>query len=359
MVSEAEIQTLFEAIDVNHDGVVTLDGLSARIWGSSSGDVAPEPESDFLPGPHVQISTHSSPSPASHRKKKKRKSSKHFPWQDSKLAERTDVKRPPAEQQQAKPEAGSTGARLPPKMRPISASAAHSPRSRRTSQRTEKAQERSQTNEESDRANGRRRARVDRMTNHKPRSTVYDLEKEPHAYWSQLKIEQNRRAAERGYATSEASFATAESSARGTEIESKLTWQSPSGNTDKWHLGLSSLDPEDLPPKEQFDNASRSPARPMPSSGFGQKTTPKRAPLARSSTLNETEVEALAADELMGGGAEVLEASIRSSSPTSNADGLGLRRLSSAAGMGSPRERELTVRPMHRAVRCLLHCCFD
>jgi hypothetical protein len=310
----------------------------------------------------VQISVYGSPSPASNRKKKKRKSSKHFPWQDSKLAARTDAKRPSEEQQQGKPAAGSKGARLPPKMRPISASAAHSPRSRRTSQGIENAQERSQTNEASDRANGLRRARVDRTTNHKPRSTVYDLEKEPHSYWSQLKIEQNRRAAERGYATSEASFATVESSARATEIESTLTWQSPSGNTDKWHLGLSSLDPEDLPPKEQFDNASRSPARPMPSSGFGQKTTPKRAPLARSSTPNEAEAEAeaeaLATEELMGGGAQVLEASIRSSSPTSNADGLGLRRLSSAAGMGSPRERELTVRPTYRAIRCFPYCRF-
>jgi hypothetical protein len=343
MVSDDEIQTLFEAIDVSKNGVVTLDGLSACIWGSSGGDVVPEPESESRPGPHVEIPQYGTPSPVSNRKKKKKKkkSNTHLPWQDSKLAERTDAKRPSAEQQQGKLAAGSAGPRLPPKMRPISASTAHSPQSKRTSQGTENAQERSQT-EASDKANGRRRARMNQMATHKPRSTVYHLEKEPHAYWSQLKTEQNRRAAERGYAASDASFATADSSARGTEVESKLTWQSPSGNTDRWHLGLSSLDPDDLPPKEQFDNASRSPARPTPSSGFGQKTTPNRAPLARSST--PTEAEVLAADALMGGGAEVLEASIRSSSPTSNADGLGLRRLSSAAGMGSPRERELMVR---------------
>jgi hypothetical protein len=42
---------------------------------------------------------------------------------------------------------------------------------------------------------------------------------------------------------------------------------------------------------------------------------------------------------LMGGGMPARDAN-RAPSPTS----LGIRRLSSAAGMGSPRERELTVR---------------
>ena len=272
------------------------------------------------PGSRVQIPGHEKRSPAPIRTKKK-KPSENFPWQDSKLAERTDVKRPSAEQERVKT------ARLPPKMRPVSASTAHSsPRPGRAPQEKENAR----AEDAAETANGRRRARADQMIQHQPRLTVYHREKEPDGLWSHLKIERNRRAAERGYATSEASFETADKSAGGTAKESKSTWQSPSSSADKWHLGLSSLSPEELPPKEQFDNFARSPARPTPSSRFSQKTTPNKTPLVAEAAEELT---------LMGGGMPARDAN-RAPSPTS----LGIRRLSSAAGMGSPRERELTVR---------------
>lgn len=321
----------------------------------------PEPEPESPQGIRVQLfgDERSSPMAASRKKKKmkkkKKKSSEHLPWEDSRLAEQTDAKR----KVQAVPR--NAELRLPPKLRPISASTIHSPGSRRNSQ-----------GEAADKANERRRARANRIK-HQPRSTIYDREKEPHDYWSQVRARRARLVAENGYAMSEASFATAteENGLAGSGGQCETVHQGVGGSTTKWHLGLSSLSPEELPSKDAFDNAlPLSPARAMPSHGFSKKTTPNRAPTTRLAMETET-VEAAGARAEMGTGTAVaVDASFRSASPESNVDALGLRRLSSASGMGSPRDRDLKVGracrfavlvatclvSFHPATRSLLQC---
>jgi hypothetical protein len=294
-----ELEVMFDAVDVDLNGVVTVDELTAFIWGPESindaeaeaeadsgveggenaaGVPSPELEPEPEPGPRVEIPEYQA---AAAKKLKKKKSSEHLPWEDSKLAERNDAKRkvqalvalklPPGVR-------GGGGPRLPPKMRPIHASIAHtspSPTTQRggggggnegadaTAAGTAGAAAAAAARA----SNGRRRERAKRVSKPPPRSTVYHLEKEPHDYWGQVKQQRQRRAAAAVaanggpfYAESEASFETVDDPAAtgstGTAAtagvngsggggggDTSLSWQSPSGVTDKWHLGTSSLFP--------------------------------------------------------------------------------------------------------------------
>ena len=319
VMPDDELEVMFDAVDVDLNGVVTVDELTAFIWGPESindaeaeaeadsgveggenaaGVPSPELEPEPEPGPRVEIpeyqggandaaaaaqrkSPPSSSSAAAAKKLKKKKSSEHLPWEDSKLAERNDAKRkvqalavlklPPGVR-------GGGGPRLPPKMRPIHASIAHtspSPTTQRggggggnegadaTAAGTAGAAAAAAARA----SNGRRRERAKRVSKPPPRSTVYHLEKEPHDYWGQVKQQRQRRAAAAVaanggpfYAESEASFETVDDPAAtgstGTAAtagvngsggggggDTSLSWQSPSGVTDKWHLGTSSLFP--------------------------------------------------------------------------------------------------------------------
>ena len=367
LMSDEELELMFYSIDRDGNGVVTVNELTHFIWGDTAhmdsaklahthlDDLEPEPEPEpelsdtgRAPGLSVEVVVRTEVLAA----RAKKKLDPNLPWEDSKLAARTDVNQMSPEKIATLRRIAATGTKLPPKMRPLDPSAAR-PKGSATRPMAASDAHNSPRKPGAPQCAAavhmkRHRAREPKGA-HAPRKTVYDREREKGDYWSDVKRLREEKAAKASAAANgtmrgavntslnsssisasgsgvDTSFATAAS-----EFDASSAWQEPSATSGKWYIGESTLFPDELPEDPRsFDNTlSATPARARSSRGFATKTTPNQAPGTPQDQGSEDK-QPLAPDN---------PDLIPQESSGAQSD-LGLRRLASAAGQGSARERE-------------------
>lgn len=245
LMSDEELMLMFYSIDNDGNGVVTLNELTHFIWGDTAhmGSVKlahplldglePEPEPEQTGRLSIEVVVQAKRLVA---RAKKKKQNPHLPWEDSRLAARTDVKQMSPEKIATlrRIDVGASGTKLPPKMRPLDASAARSKGSATWPMAASAAHTSPQKVQCAATALMKNHRKREPKGEHAPRSTVYHREKEKGDYWAHVKATRHEKAAK--------SAAANGSSAMNTSLNSSNVSGSGSGVDSSFATAASDLD---------------------------------------------------------------------------------------------------------------------